>query len=247
MKDDQKSPRSIQYCVAVIRQIFNHAYRFGVHTGDNPAKKVKSPKVSNGRVRFLSPAEADRLMAALKKDNTEIWEMALLSLHCGLRASEIFRLNWIDLDVGNGLITVKDTKNRKPRHAYMTKQVKEMVLSKEIGTPNALIYPAPKGNERREIPRSFARIVKDLKLNEGITDRRNKIVFHSLRHTYASWLVQRGVDLYVVKERLGHSTMAMTERYSHLAPENSKMTVDTLETIFDQPIEETQNGESNTA
>jgi len=59
-------------------------------------------------------------------------------------------------------------------------------------------------------------------LNEGITDRRDKLTFHSLRHTYASLLVQAGVDIYHVKELLGHSSIALTERYSHLSESTFK-------------------------
>ena len=60
-------------------------------------------------------------------------------------------------------------------------------------------------------------------------DTRDKVVFHTLRHTYASWLVQNGVDLYTVKELMGHSTLPMTERYAHLSKENLKNAVKKLE------------------
>ena len=59
--------------------------------------------------------------------------------------------------------------------------------------------------------------VKKLELNAGIADRRERFTFHSLRHTAASFLIQSGVDLYTVKEILGHGSIALTERYSHLA------------------------------
>ena len=68
-----------------------------------------------------------------------------------------------------------------------------------------------------------------LKIENGIYDRRQKVYFHTLRHTFASWLVQSGESLYTVKELLGHSTMAMTERYSHLASKNLKNAVMKLE------------------
>jgi integrase len=232
MAQAEKSPRSIQYCLAVIRQVFNYAFKHGIFDGPNPVKKVKSPKVDNKRLRFLTREEAETLLDELKKESKEMWEMALLSLHCGLRASEIFRLTWIDLAIENGLITAKNSKGKKTRYSYMTDQIKEMLRNKKVGKPNDLLYPAPGGNQRREIPRIYESVVRNLKFNEGVTDRRDKVVFHTLRHTYASWLVQQGVDLYVVKDRLGHSTMAMTERYSHLAPENALGTVKTIENFI---------------
>ena len=82
-----------------------------------------------------------------------------------------------------------------------------------------------------------ATAVTKLKFNDGITDTRSKVVFHTLRHTYASWLVQSGEDLYVVKELMGHSTIAMTERYAHLAPKNKKGSVTKIEAIWNDSHE----------
>jgi integrase len=226
-----KSPRSIVYALAVIRQVFNHAHRHGIFSGDNPVKKVRKPKIDNQRQRFLSKTEATTLLDRLHAENRELWAMSLISLHCGLRAKEILKLRWSDIDIENELLRVAG-KGNKTRFAHMTQDVKNMLLSLDIGSPDTLLFPAPSGHVRREIPRTFAGIVNDLGFNDDITDRRDKVVFHTLRHTYASWLVQQGVDLYVVKDRLGHSTMAMTERYSHLAPENSKQTVKVIENLL---------------
>lgn len=155
--------------------------------------------------------------------------MALLSLHCGLRAGEIFKLTWTDIDTGRGLIAIKDAKSGRSRFAHMTEAVKQMLLSKSSGKPTALLYPGPGGALRREVPRSVKEAIDNLGFNEGRGDRRDKAVFHTFRHTFASWLVQAGVDLYRVKELMGHSVMAMTERYAHLAPANTRQAVDTLQ------------------
>jgi len=232
MRDAGKADRSIQYALAVIRQVFNFSRRHGYFIGDNPVSKVKMPKVNNRRVRFLTLDEAENLMDELKKENQEMWEMALISLHCGLRASEIFRLTWIDVDTEQGIITVKNSQKAPVRHAFMTQPIKDMLLNKKTGKASDLFFPSPDGGERGQVPETLIRIVDKIGLNEGVTDRRNKVVFHTLRHTYASWLVQNGEDLYVVKDRLGHSTMAMTERYSHLAPDNARRTVKTLENFL---------------
>jgi integrase len=234
MRDAGLADRSMEYALAVIRQLFNFALRNDMFSGDNPVKKVKIPRSDNKRLRFLTRDEAEILLNTLKNESPKMWEQTLISLHTGLRASEIFRLKWVDINFEHNTLTAKDSKNKKTRHAYMTQDVKDMISRKQPGKPSDLIYPGPDGKESREISRSFERVVKELKLNDGIEDRRDKVVFHSLRHTYASWLVQAGTDLYVVKERLGHSTLAMTERYAHLAPSNSQRTVATLENFMNQ-------------
>ncbi|GHT93293.1 hypothetical protein FACS1894122_08290 [Alphaproteobacteria bacterium] len=71
-----------------------------------------------------------------------------------------------------------------------------------------------------------------LGFNNGVNDDRQKVVFHTLRHTYASWLVMSGVDLYTVQKLMWHSTIAMTERYSHLAPDHLKKAVSMFEAHY---------------
>lgn len=228
LMDAQRSPRSIQYCLAVTRQIFNYAFMHGLFNGDNPVKKVKQPKVDNKRLRFLTVEEADLLLSFLKIEAPELREMALISLHCGLRASEIFSLSWIDININQDTIVVRDPKI-KTRVAHMTETIRNLFLSKDIGKPTDLIFPAADGQKRKEVSTAFRRIVKKIGFNDGIKDRRNRVVFHTLRHTYASWLVQEGESLYTVKELMGHSTLAMTERYSHLAPGDTKKAVKKIE------------------
>jgi integrase len=92
MADAGQAPRSIHYCLAVIRQVFNHAKRLGVFQGDNPVSKVKKPSSDNKRLRFLSYSEAATLLDALKAKSLHVYEIAMVSLHCGLRAGEVFSL-----------------------------------------------------------------------------------------------------------------------------------------------------------
>jgi hypothetical protein len=69
---------------------------------------------------------------------------------------------------------------------------------------------------------SVVGLINKLNLNEDVRDRRDKVTFHTLRHTYASMLVQKGLDIYHVKELLGHSSIALTESYSHLSESTLK-------------------------
>lgn len=233
------SPRSIQYGLAVTRQVINEARRRGIFMGDNVVSRVRSPKVDNRRMRFLTEAEAEALLAELKETDRETWEMTLLSLHCGLRAGEILGLTWGSIDTERGLIGIKDPKGHS-RFSHMTQTVKEMLKAKGNGDPEALLFPGAGSRAWPEIPRTFARAVETLGLNEGREDPRDHIFFHSCRHTFASWLVQAGVDLYTVRELLGHKTLAMTMRYSHLAPENSQKAIAVLEAALENGKEKTQ-------
>ena len=88
-------------------------------------------------------------------------------------------------------------------------------------------YAPKNGEPLTEISDQYYRIVDRL-FNQNIDDPREKVVFHTCRHTYASWLVMAGVDLYTVKELMGHDTIEMTMRYAHLAPNKFKAAIAAL-------------------
>ena len=237
MTDKGLSPRSIQYAFATIRQVYNTAARLDVFKGENPIKKIKMPKIDNRRTRFLSDSEASRLLEILEKKNEQLHTIALLSLYCGLRAGEIINLEWTDIDFNEGLILVRETKSGQNRHAFMTNRIHNLLkkLKRQILPEQQLIFIAQNGGKLNEVSRLFNDAVSELELNKGIKDRRQKVVFHTLRHTFASWLVQRGTPLYTVAKLMGHSTLSMTERYAHLAPDNLRAAVSVLETDSNIP------------
>lgn len=216
--DGGKSPRTIQYIFATIRQIWNMARRDALVMCDSPTKQVKVPKFDNRRTRFLSHSEADILLEQLQMRDLATWRMALLSLHSGMRAGEIFSLIWGHVDIGRGIILIVDAKGQQRRAAFMTGEVKTMFEKMKSGGPTDYVFTKKSGEPFVEMPTHFETAVKALNLNAGITDRRQRVCFHTLRHSYASWQVESGTDLYVVKELLGHGTITMTERYSHLSP-----------------------------
>ncbi|MBC2716464.1 MAG: site-specific integrase [Desulfobacteraceae bacterium] len=223
MLDAGRAPRTIEYLMAMIRQIFNYAIDHSFFNGPNPAKKVKRIKYDNKRLRFLSVDEADHLLNLLKSRNIDLHDMSLFSLHTGARAGEIFSLEWTDVDTDTGQITFRDTKNADSRHVYMSDAIKTMLEGRQRTAAveqTPFVFPGHNGRKISDISRTFDRIVEESGLNDGITDRRQKFTFHSLRHSAASWLVQAGTPLYTVQRLLGHKTAALTERYSHLAPAN---------------------------
>ena len=232
MKDAGKSPRTIEYALTTLGMIFRYAGRTGHHQGDIPTSKVKKPKYDNKRVRFLSTEEAHQLLDTLKKISPQVHDMALLSLHCGLRAGEIFSLTWGSVDMNHGLVTLLDTKSGKTRTLSMTADVKQMFTGMGQGRREELVFPAVNGGKIKIISNSFRNAVKKCGFNDGVTDRRQRVTFHTLRHSFASWLVMEGISLYEVQKLLGHASLAMTERYSHLSPDRNKRAAETMGAIF---------------
>ena len=229
MTEAGRSAQTIRHVLAALRQVFNFAKRHGLYAGDNPVSLVKKPSADARRLRFLTHDEADRLLAALAERESNVHDMALLALHCGLRAGEIFSLTWGDVDMERGVLALRDTKSGKTRAAIMTDAVRAMLEGRERGGHASLVFPARGGGKIVQVSDAFNRTVQALGLNDGVEDSRQKLVFHSLRHTFASWLVEQGVDLYTVKELMGHGSITMTERYSHLAPDTLRRAMKSLE------------------
>ena len=215
MAGKTRSPRSIEYALAVIRQVFNTAKRLGAYQGESPTTNVKHPKVDNGRMRFLTRTEAEAILAALKDKYPEVHNMTLLSLHTGLRFGEIASLTWQDVDLNKGTLTIRDAKAGS-RYAFLTEQAADMLRNRDQGKPSDYVFQGSNGKLNR-ISSTYFRVVGVLKLNEGIDDPRLKICFHSCRHSYASWMIEQGADLYTVQKLLGHKTNVMTQRYAHMS------------------------------
>jgi integrase len=231
LSDKALSPATIKHCMVLIRQIFNHNLAMGAFIGKNPISKGNIPKslkdklipnkLDNQRLRFLSSPEATALLLELEKRSRQTHDIALISLRTGARFDEIASLEWQHVDLFNNLIQLKG-KNGQTRCAFMTPDVKDALLEREQSRPDELVFKSTKNRKIGQISWAFWRTVKQLKLNEGITDPKQKIVFHSLRHTFASWLAQQGTSLFVIKELMGHEKIEMTMRYAHLLPDTKR-------------------------
>lgn len=237
MEKDGQSERSIQYALGVIGKILNHAIRSNYFHHVNPVSALERkdrPTVSNKRERFFSHEEADKLLSALLKRSKKLHDIALLSIHSGLRAGEIFSLDWQHVDLENGNLSLVNTKNGKSRTVNMSSKVKLMFKSIPAGFGEELVFPSNTGGKMIKISKTFAFVVEDLGLNKGVTDRLKKAVFHTCRHTCASWLAQASVELYQIKEIMGHSTIAITERYAHLCPSGQQAAFAAMEESLNQ-------------
>ena len=228
---ETRTPRTADFVKAVIRQIFNFAKKRDLYFKDNPAMKIKVKQKDNKRNRFLTQEEARILLDALLKSSIDVHDIALISLFEGLRAGEIFNLRWEHIIWHSERISVLDPKNNESRMEPMHALVKEMLQRRYRDDKDGYIFKARNGGKITVLSDTFQRTVDKLGFNDGITDPRQKVVFHTLRHTYASWLVMNGVDLYTTQKLIGHKSNQMTQRYAHLAPGYLEKAVNSLKSI----------------
>lgn len=225
---------TVAHVLKLMRMIYNKAKTWKLYAGESPIQGVKLPIPRNARERFLNHEEANALLEALKKKSGTVHDYAAVSLYTGMRAGEVFNLRGYDVDLKNALITVTDSKNNSRRTVYMTGTVKRILRARMPKDPSEYIFTDRRhGVKITEVSETF-RVVADSLFNQGTEDARQRVTFHTLRHTHASWLALQGESLLVIKEALGHKDLKMTQRYSHLSDQARRKAADKLEKQFEK-------------
>ena len=201
---------------------------------DRPA--FERPKMSMPATRWLSHDEADRLVTACAP---HLKPLVVFLLHTGARLSEGLRLDWSNVDLKARRVVFMNTKNGEHRGVPLNDDAFLALASLPHRDGNVFLTPAGRpyfdsgGLGGSPIKHSF----KTASRRAGIGNLR----VHDLRHTFASWLVMSGTPLRTVAELLGHKSLAMVYRYSHLSPDHLRDAVDRLSTGAESVQSETQN------
>lgn len=222
------SPQSIQHCLSLLSRIINRVIKVGIYTGE--LTHFEMPRFDNRRMRFLSKTEAHQLLKVLQSTSPLWRDISLFAIMTGLRAGEIFNLQKQNFDSKNNLLRFFDSKTQKNRYIPLNR-VSTSILKKYLSNKNNFIFVNSQGQQWKQVSKKFFIAVELCGFNTGISDNRDKVVFHTLRHTFASWLVQNGVSLQIVSDLLGHQSLKTTMRYAHLAPEQGKAAVAMLAKI----------------
>jgi integrase len=249
-------PRSINRDIQRLQSVLSRAVEWGV-IDKHPLAGLKPLKADKtGRVRFLTAEEEtalrkglvdreERLREVRVRFNT--WRIArdkkplperqgelldhlrplvLLALNTGLRRGELLGLTWGSVNFAAKLLTVTAATAKSGHTRRVPLNAEALIVLRtwheRRGKPSAdvLVFLGPTGERMKRIDTSWESLVKIA----GLKNFR----LHDCRHHFASKLVQAGVDLYTVKELLGHSEIAMTEKYSHLAPDNLRLAVEKI-------------------
>ena len=213
------APKTVQHILATARHIFNHAIKNElIKNLTNPigSGRVRMPKVENQKIGFFTKEKAKELLELLQqRENKRLYELTTLLLFTGARFSEVARLTWSDINFNTSLIFFASSKDGNARYIKMSNRVLEVVNTLYKNKINNLVIPTINGNKYEKMPKEWQIEVDKLILGNDDANK-DRLTTHSLRHTHASWLAQRGVDILHIKEQLGHKKIETTMRYSHL-------------------------------
>ncbi len=193
--------------VAKEMSVLKHCLRLAVEwelLQTNPAAGARLPKLPAGRTKYLTPGELKAALGAAPE-----WMRAPMAFAActGVRRGELLSLRWMDVDVPNRRLYLRETKNGTLRVLPLSVSALTILRCLPFGGAEGNVFAGVDPRLSVYTTRVFKRI--------GIPDAS----FHTLRHTAASWMVQQGVDLYGVGQILGHKTPRMTQRYAHLSPD----------------------------
>ena len=223
------APKTVKHVLCLIGAVYHKMVKWDLYQGSIPTTNLEMPKVENERLRFLTNDEADKVLNNLKARNPKWWAIAAVSLYAGLRLNEVLSLAWGDINVEQGIMDVRFGKHVR-RQAFMSDELKILFASMERGAPAELVFKSTKGSKISSSTASeaFSAVVDKLGLNDGIEDTLHHITFHSLRHTFASWMAMAGEEISRLMRLMGHKTITQTLRYSHLCPDTMRTSIQTI-------------------
>ena len=193
--------------MATLQLVFTKAIDWG-YVSSNPARKVKLFPEKPSKLRVLSDEEFQKLY---NSSSNFLKPILIVAVNTGLRRSEILNLKWEDINFKDGYLTVGESNNNDSRIIPMNKVLKETLKSVKDNSSFDYVFSNRNGESVKSIKKGFWAALTRSKIE--------KCRFHDLRHTVATSLVDSGIPLHAIAKLLGHSTIKITERYSH--PETS--------------------------
>jgi len=182
--------------------------------------RIRLEREPQGGLRWLTPEEANTLLAKCREQKKDLADLVEFCLLTGLRQSEALGLAWERCDRSRGVIRIEETKSGRRREVPLVDE-SDAVLVRRGPQARGLVFGSSSWTAFRKHWEAAVQAA-------GLVD----FHFHDLRHTFASWAVQRGVSLQELKHLLGHASLAMVMRYAHLSPEHLRSAVGRLNGVL---------------
>jgi integrase len=225
------SAYAVRLELALLSHLFLKACKEWELPLENPVKSIERPKVPKGRILFLKEDEAIRLLKECKASrNKMLYPYVFVLLQTAMRPSEAAGLRWNQIDFERRALTLLITKN-EPRTVPLTKTVLEVLAKLKNSNPNnefVFLNGEGKSLHAQNIPSSRFRPSFD---KARARAQLPSLHMHDLRHTAASHMLMAGTDIRTLAAILGHSTLQMVLRYTHLLDEHKLKAVDRINSL----------------
>lgn len=230
-------PATVNRILAVLRHSITKAVEWEM-CKDIILKRVRQARllpVNNARVRYLTREELKRLIECC---NPDLRAMVILAVNTGMRKGELLNLKWQEIDLINGFLHILESKNNTRRTVPLNDTALNVLKALPARIDGGFVFFNKRtGSAIKDVKKAFNNALVRAK----ILDFR----FHDLRHCAGSYLAMSGVDLRTIQEILGHKTLAMTIRYSHLSPLHTKKAVTLLESTLNEKEDDDKNSTSH--
>lgn len=206
------SPGTVNRYLAALSHVCTVALREWEWLDVHPFQRVRRLREPRGRVRYLDATELTALLTACQQSrNPYLYTLVILALSTGARKMELVGLRWQAVDLARGRVTFHETKNQERRSVPLVGEARRLLAQRaqEPQTSQGWVFPSPDGARPRDMREAW----QVARSRAGLQDFR----FHDLRHTAASYLAMAGASLADIAEILGHKTLQMARRYSHLS------------------------------
>lgn len=200
-----------RYCAA-LSHCFTIAVKEWGWMQDNPLMKIKKFKEPRGRVRFLSEEEREKFLQVCQESSSPfLYILVVLGISTGARKMEIASLKWEDIDLSRSMIILNDTKNGDRRSLPLVGIAKDLMKThyKNRNENTNLVFPAKNLQNPIDIRTPFETALQRAEIKD--------FRWHDLRHSCASYLAMNGATLAEIAGVLGHKTLSMVKRYSHIS------------------------------
>jgi len=243
-----KSAMTVHYCVSIVIQVWSMAFDNKIVAVQPPRRKTLNlPIIDNERTRAFTPEQAIQYFDHMDVRSKQWADITRASLFAGLRASEIFKLEVKDFDEQRATLFLRSPKKQKSQKLVLNDTALQLFkeLKEKHETKKGLFFTSADGKQITSVSNSVQRAIDDLGFNDNVIDRRDRLTFHSWRHTNATWLLENGTDIYTVSALLRHSTLAMTRRYVHPQEEKLRNAAKGIDNLFKSQSPENRKSEKS--
>lgn len=226
---------SIRTIISIFISIINKGVKLGIINDNMPFKESLRIHCNDvNRMRFLTKEDIKKLLDYLHDKKSNMYLIVKVAIFTGMRLGEILHMKWGDINFEQNIVNV-DGKTGKRYVVIPDFILKE--LSDNINRLNDsdYIFKKKDGNafSSTHISKEFANVVDCLGFNDNVKDISDKVVFHTLRHTFCSQLALHDIPIYTISELAGHSKVDMTKRYAKITNEHKREALNKLKAILD--------------